>query len=126
MFWVTGLKILGRVGTHIFFFLLEKNTILCVLKGILPFKMHKIIYFFSRKLEKFPGFTSKFRQVRVILNTGILFALKCCSSDFIWDFGKLPFPAHLEKYIIKNGKISTKIHEIGKIKTIFGLGTTPI
>ena len=47
-------------------------------------------------------------------------------SDFIWDFGKLPFPAHLGKYIIKNGKISTKIHEIGKIKTIFGLGMTPI
>ena len=42
-------------------------------------------------------------------------------SDFIWDFGKLPFPSHLGKYIIKIGKISTKIHEIGKIKTIFGL-----
>ena len=40
-------------------------------------------------------------------------------SDFIWDFGKLPFPAHLRKYIVNNGKISTKIHEIGKIKTIF-------
>ena len=40
-------------------------------------------------------------------------------SDFIWDFGKLPFPAHLGKYLLKNGKISTKIHEIGKIKTIF-------
>ena len=40
------------------------------------------------------------------------------SCDFIWDFGKLPFPADLGKYIIKNGKISTKIHEIGKIKTI--------
>ena len=25
-------------------------------------------------------------------------------SDFIWDFGKLPFPAHLGKYIIKMGK----------------------
>ena len=49
---------------------------------------------------------------------------KC--SDFIWDFGKLPFPADLGKYIIKNGKISTKIHEIVKIKTIFGLGMTPI
>ena len=47
-------------------------------------------------------------------------------SDFIWDFGKLPFLADLGKYIIKNGKISTKIHEIGKIKTIFGLGMTPI
>ena len=47
-------------------------------------------------------------------------------SDFIWDFGKLPFPADLGKYNIKNGKISTKIHEIGKIKTIFELGMTPI
>ena len=47
-------------------------------------------------------------------------------SDFIWDFGKLPFPADLGKSIIKNGKISTKIHRIGKIKTIFGLGMTPI
>ena len=36
------------------------------------------------------------------------------SSEVIWDFGKLPFPSHLGKYIIKNGKISTKIHEIGK------------
>ena len=46
--------------------------------------------------------------------------------DFIWDFGKLPFPSHLGKYIIKIGKISTKIHEIGKIMAIFGLGMTPI
>ena len=48
------------------------------------------------------------------------------NSDFIWDFGKLPFPSHLGQYIIKIGKISTKIHEIGKIKTIFGMGMTPI
>ena len=48
------------------------------------------------------------------------------SNDFIWDFGKLPFPSHLGKYIIKIGKISTKIHKIGKIKAIFGLGMTPI
>ena len=47
-------------------------------------------------------------------------------SDFIWDFWKLPFPSHLEKYLIKIGKISAKIHEIGKIKVIFGLGMTPI
>ena len=44
------------------------------------------------------------------------------SSDFIWDFGKLHFPEHLGKYFIKFGKISAKIHEIGKIKAIFGLG----
>ena len=48
------------------------------------------------------------------------------SSDFIWDFGKLPFPEHLGIFIIKIGKISAKIHEIGKIKVIFGLGMTPI
>ena len=47
-------------------------------------------------------------------------------SDFIWDFGKLPFPTHLGKYFIKSGKIRAKIHEIGKIKAIFGLGMTPI
>ena len=47
-------------------------------------------------------------------------------SDFIWEFGKLPFPEHLGKYFIKIGKISAKTHEIGKIKAIFGLGMTPI
>ena len=47
-------------------------------------------------------------------------------SDFIWDFGKLPFPTHLGKYFIQIGKIRAKIHEIGKIKAIFGLGMTPI
>ena len=47
-------------------------------------------------------------------------------SDFIWDFGKLSFPTHLGKYFIKIGKIRAKIHEIGKIKAIFGLGMTPI
>ena len=37
------------------------------------------------------------------------------SSEFIRDFGKLPFSFTFRKmYIIKNGKISTKIHEIGK------------
>ena len=54
--WVTGLKILGRVGTHIFFnyfFFQEKNINLCILK------MHKIINF-SENLKKI-GFTSKFR-----------------------------------------------------------------
>ena len=46
--------------------------------------------------------------------------------DFILDFGKLLFPEHLGKYFIKIGKIIAKIHEIGKIKAIFGLGMTPI
>ena len=58
VFRVTGLKILGRVATHIF--LLEKNIILCILKGISPFKMHKIL-FFLEYLEKILGFTSKSR-----------------------------------------------------------------
>ena len=47
-------------------------------------------------------------------------------SDFIWDFRKLPFLSHFGKYFIKIGKISAKIHEIGKIKAILGLGMTPI
>ena len=50
----------------------------------------------------------------------------CKYSDFIWNFGKLPFPTHLGKYFIEIGKIRAKIHEIGKIKAIFGLGMTPI
>ena len=54
----------------------------------------------------------------------LIFGFIC--SDFIWDFGKLPFPTHLGKYFIKIGKIRAKIHEIGKIKAIFGLGMTPI
>ena len=48
------------------------------------------------------------------------------SRDCIWDFGKLPFPSYFGKYLMKIGKISAKIHEIGKIKAIFGLGMTPI
>ena len=48
------------------------------------------------------------------------------TSDFIWDFGKPPFPEHLAKYFIKIGKISATIDEIWKIKAIFGLGMTPI
>ena len=50
------------------------------------------------------------------------------NSDFIWDFWKLPFPSHLGKCIIKIGEKSTctKIHEIGKIKVIFGLEMTPV
>ena len=50
---VTGLKILGRSGTHIFF--LEKILIiLCILKGISPSKMHKII-FSPENLKKILG-----------------------------------------------------------------------
>ena len=62
VFRVTGLKILGRVGTHIFFiiFFLEIKIILCIWKGISSFKMHQII-FFPEKPEKNRGFTSKFR-----------------------------------------------------------------
>ena len=51
-FQVAGLKSLGRVGTQIVFksFYSGKNIILCIFNGILPFKMHKIIFF--RKPEK--------------------------------------------------------------------------
>ena len=37
VFRVTGLKILDRVGTHFF---CKTIIILCILKGILPIKMH--------------------------------------------------------------------------------------
>ena len=59
VFWVIGLKSLGRIGIHIFFFIyffsLEKSIILCILKGISPFKMHRI--FFPENLKK-----SRFHQ----------------------------------------------------------------
>ena len=57
MFWKTGLKFLGGAGTHIF---LAKYIILCILKGMLPFKMHKIL-FFPENQENHLSFTSKFR-----------------------------------------------------------------
>ena len=41
-------------------------------------------------------------------------------SDFIWNFGKLPFHSCLGKYFMKIGKINAKIHEIGKIKFWIG------
>ena len=54
VFRVMGLKILGRLG-KLNFFSREKNLILCILKGISPFKMHN---FFFRKPEK----NSRFHQ----------------------------------------------------------------
>ena len=44
------------------------------------------------------------------------------SSDFIWDFEMLSFPELLENW----EKKSAKIHEIGKIKAIFGFRMIPI
>ena len=51
LFLVTSLKKFGMIGTHLKKKILEKNIILCILKGEMPFKMHKII-FFSRNPEK--------------------------------------------------------------------------
>ena len=50
VFRVTDLKSLGR-GRHTYF-LGEKNINLCILKGIFPFKMHKIIYVCPENLKK--------------------------------------------------------------------------
>ena len=43
--WGNRSENLGRVGTHVFFnyFFPGKKIILCILKGILPFKLHLII-----------------------------------------------------------------------------------
>ena len=52
-----------RYGKHTYFFKLffsGKNMILCILKGISPFKMHKIIYF-PENMKKILDFASKFR-----------------------------------------------------------------
>ena len=57
---VTGLKILGRVGTHFSYGFISGKKNSCILKGISPFKMHKIIYF-PENLKKNLGITSKFR-----------------------------------------------------------------
>ena len=66
-----------RYGRHTYFFIfffLEKNMILCISKGILPFKMSKIMFFFFLEtLKKNLGFTSKIGQVT--FNTSIFFYL---------------------------------------------------
>ena len=66
MFRVTGLKIIGRVGTVIIifnYFFFNRNA----------FKMHKKI---PENLKKILGFTSKIRLSLLTLNTGIfLFGL---------------------------------------------------
>ena len=49
MFRVTRPYLNSLVKPRIFSGFLEKYIILCILKGKMPFKMHKIIYFFSEK-----------------------------------------------------------------------------
>ena len=39
---------------------LGKNTILCILKSEMPFKMHKIIYFFKKKVTNLCAYFLKF------------------------------------------------------------------
>ena len=55
--------------------------------------------------------------------------LKSCTTPAVILFeilGSYLFLHIWEKYFIKIRKISAKIHKIGKIKAIFGLGMTPI
>ena len=49
-----------------------------------------------------------------------------CAVILFGILGSYLFLHFWENIFIKIGKISTKIHEIGKIKVIFGLGMTPI
>ena len=73
--------------TYFFFFFWKKNKILC----ILPFKMHKII-FFRENLKKIPGFTSKFRYGWVTLNADIFYL---ASADLS---GSTPFQTRSRMY----------------------------
>ena len=41
-----------RITLEFFSGLLKKSLILCILKGEMPFKMHKIIIFSPKKLDK--------------------------------------------------------------------------
>ena len=50
----------------------EKNIILCILKEISPFKMHKVI-FYQGNLKKILHFTSKFSLGLFTLNTCIFY-----------------------------------------------------
>ena len=43
-----------QVKPRFFSGFLDKNIILCILKGEMPFKMHKIIFFSSRKKKCVP------------------------------------------------------------------------
>ena len=81
-----------RLGRHTYHFLilffLEKKIILCILKGILPFKLLKII-FLSENLKKSLGFTGKFRQGGVTLNTGIVFLFGPTYHSISFFFSRL-------------------------------------
>ena len=84
---VTGLKTLGRVGRHTcccFFncFFSGKQIILCILKDILPFKMHKIIFFPENLGKKKTKSPVNLAMVRVTLNTGIfIWPYFCCTNE---------------------------------------------
>ena len=88
-------------------------------------KIMTLLHFDIRKPVRRTGFRSHFLQNSKVFkisnkNYPNSFQLmRFDDSDFIWDFGKLPFPTHLGKYYIKIGKKRAKIHEIGKIKAIF-------
>ena len=63
-----------------FFQVFWKNIILCLLKGKMPFKMHKIMFFPEKKITKkiicVPTLPKIFRPVT--LNTHFLFGLTIC------------------------------------------------
>ena len=50
---VAGLKIIGRVGTHIFSLIIFSSIILCILNGISPFKMHYKYFPENQKKSRF-------------------------------------------------------------------------
>ena len=79
-----------QVKPRIFFRFSGKNIILCILKGISPFKMHKIIFFPEKKIIKknkcVPALPKIFRSItRNTLN--FLFGIIQPAQASTWDFG---------------------------------------
>ena len=85
----------------------------------------KTFYFFSNKEAQIMGRTLSLQFHIMLSSNPPMYCMSHTYSDFIRDSRKLPVPSHLGKSFIKIGKISAKIHEIGKIKAIFGLEMTP-
>ena len=71
--------------------LLDKNIILCILKGQMPFKMHKIIFFFQKKINKkivYLKFSDQLPETLIFLFGLICFIFFCSNHELfscLWN-----------------------------------------